>query len=57
MIPISLTFWIINSAKISTVLIAPHVGLTVLMTFFFMTVNYEQFLIKGELFIAQNTEK
>jgi hypothetical protein len=41
MIPISLVFWIINSINISSFLIAPHMGLTVMMVFFFMTVNYE----------------
>ena len=41
MIPISLVFWIINSINISSFLIAPHMGMTVLMVFFFQTVNYE----------------
>jgi hypothetical protein len=52
MIPISLVFWIINSLNISSFLIAPHIGLTVLMVFFFQTVNYEIFLHKAELFIT-----
>ena len=57
MIPISLVFWIVNSINISSFLIAPHMGLTVMMVFFFMTVNYEQFLHKAELFITQAKER
>ena len=52
MMPVSLLFWIINSSKISEFLIPPHTAMTVMMVFFFMAVNYEQFLHKAELFVA-----
>jgi hypothetical protein len=57
MVPASLIFWIVNSIKLSPKLIAPYTFATILMVFFCLTVNYEQFLTKTELFLAQSTER